>query len=78
LENLKDKEIKKYHHFLQQNQIKFLSINHNLINQKLVEELKDVKIFAWTVNNQSRLKELEKLGVKNFASNIIKPAPKNP
>ncbi len=77
LENLKDKEIKNYHQFLQQNQIKFLSINHNLINQKLVEELKDIKIFAWTVNNQSRLKELEKLGVKNFASNTIKPEPKN-
>jgi glycerophosphoryl diester phosphodiesterase len=76
-EELKDEEIKNYHQFLQKNQIKFLSINHNLINQKLVEELKDITIFAWTVDSELRLKELSNLGIKNLASNTIKPAPKN-
>jgi glycerophosphoryl diester phosphodiesterase len=75
-EELKDGEIKNYHQFLQQNQITFLSINHDLINQKLVEQLKDIMIFAWTVDSGSRLKELETLGIKHFASNTLKP--KNP
>ena len=71
-EKIKDEEIKNYHHFLQENQIKFLSINHNLINQKLIKDLKNITLFAWTVNTKSRLKELRTMGIKNFASDTIK------
>lgn len=59
--------------FLRQNQIKFLSIFHQLIDVKLIKNLSEIEFFAWTVNEQDRLKTLENLGVKNFATDKILP-----
>lgn len=70
-EELPTHQIKNYRQFLQNNQIKFLSINHNLITKELVKELKNITLFAWTVNDLARLRQLEILGVKNFASDKI-------
>lgn len=61
-------------HFLTKNKIKFLSIFHELLNQSFVEKFFDVEVFAWTVNDVSRLKDLQNLGVKNFATDKILPA----
>lgn len=60
--------------FLTKNKIKFLSIFHELLNQSFVEKFSDIEVFAWTVNDISRLKELQNLGVKNFATDKILPA----
>lgn len=68
-----NKEVKILREFLSENKVKFLSINHKLINQDFVKLFSDIEIFAWTVNDQARLKELEKLGIKNFATDKIFP-----
>ncbi len=59
--------------FLDRNNIKYLSILHSLINQNSLAILAGVEIFAWTVNDMQRLKELEALGVTNFATDKITP-----
>ncbi len=60
--------------FLTKNKIKLLSIFHELLNQSFVEKFSDIEVFAWTVNDISRLRELQNLGVKNFATDKILPA----
>ncbi len=57
--------------FLIQNQIKHLSIFHQLLNQRVCDILLGIEIFAWTVNDKNRFEELKKLGIKNFATDII-------
>lgn len=59
--------------FLQLEKISYLSISHELINADSLKKLQNVEIFAWTVNDLERLKELETLGVKNFISDLITP-----
>jgi glycerophosphoryl diester phosphodiesterase len=43
------------------------SIRHNLIDEELIRNLRSdhttSELFAWTVNNQSEIKRLEKLGI---------------
>ncbi len=63
-------QIKALHEFLQKNEIKHLSIFHQLINENFMKIFCDVEIFAWTVNNEKRLRELEAFGVKNFATDL--------
>ena len=63
--------------FLTKNKIKFLSIFHKIIDQKFIKKFSDIEIFAWTVNDLERLKELENLGVRNFATDKIIPDLKN-
>ena len=57
--------------FLIDHKIKFLSINHKLINNELLDFLPEVEFFAWTVNDKDRIIELSKMGVKNFATDEI-------
>lgn len=54
-----------------QNQVKFISIFHELIDADFVKRFSAQEIFAWTVNDVKRLKELEDLGVKYFASDSL-------
>lgn len=62
-----------YHKELQKNHIKFLSIQHEIIDEKFAQIFADINLFAWTVNDMARLQALQKLGVKNFTSDIITP-----
>ena len=66
-------DVKVLRDFLTQNKVKYLSIFHQLLDEKFVADFKDVEIFAWTVNDFARLKELEKIGVRNFATDKIVP-----
>jgi glycerophosphoryl diester phosphodiesterase len=66
-------EIRILRNFLTKNKIKFLSIFHLLIDKNFMKIFYDIKIFAWTVNDLKRLKELEKLGITNFATDKITP-----
>ncbi|MDX2082974.1 MAG: glycerophosphodiester phosphodiesterase [Rickettsiales bacterium] len=59
--------------FLNENNIKFLSIAEHLLSEKLLKIFHDIEIFAWTVNDLARIFELENLGVKNFATDKITP-----
>ncbi len=68
-----EKEINELRQFLTKRKIKFLSTFHELINQNLVQKFSDINFFAWTVNDLKRLKELQNLGVKNFATDKILP-----
>lgn len=71
LEN--QKEIDELRQFLTEEKIRFLSIFHELVDQNFVRKFSDIEIFAWTVNDNLRLKELQNLGVKNFATDKILP-----
>ncbi len=73
-ENLKDRdEINKLGTFLRKNKIKFLSINHELIDKTLIKILSEIELFAWTVNDIKIIKNLANIGVKNFATDKITP-----
>jgi len=73
-EELKNEmQIKSLRDFLTKNNIKFLSIFHKLIDENLVKILADIKFFAWTVNDLKSLERLERLGVKNFATDKLTP-----
>ncbi len=67
-----EKELLK--NFLIDQKIGFLSINHKLIDQQLLNFLPKVEIFAWTVNNKSRIIELLSMGIRNFATDKILPS----
>ena len=68
-----EKEAENLHQFLTRNNVKFLSIFHKLLNQNFVQTFSNIEIFAWTVNDLERLKELEAIGVKNIATDKITP-----
>jgi glycerophosphoryl diester phosphodiesterase len=62
---------KNYYDFLKKNNIKFLSIYHKIIDEKFIKIFSDIELFAWTINDSKRISELTKLGVKNFASDVL-------
>jgi glycerophosphoryl diester phosphodiesterase len=41
------------------------------LNESSVKNLAGVKIFAWTVNDEKRLRELEKLGIVAVATDLL-------
>ena len=53
--------------------IKFLSISHELIDRNLLEKLNNTEFCVWTVNDKERIIYLEKLGIKNFITDKITP-----
>lgn len=63
----------KYLQDLRKNNIGHLSILHKNIDQNFVELAKNIEIFAWTVNDQKRLGQLENLGIKYCTSDVITP-----
>lgn len=71
LENFE--QIKSLREFLNKNDIKFLSIFHQLLDKTFVKIFTNIEIFAWTVNDLQRLGELEVFGVKSFATDKILP-----
>jgi hypothetical protein len=60
-----------------QNEVKFISIFHEFIDADFVKKFSNQEIFAWTVNDAERLKELEALGIKYFASDHLPPSSLN-
>lgn len=59
--------------FLTKNKIKFLSIFYLLLDKNFMKIFYDIEILAWTVNDLKSMKELESLGIKNFATDKITP-----
>ncbi|MBU6339768.1 MAG: hypothetical protein KGQ36_07365, partial [Rickettsiales bacterium] len=74
-EEFKDeKDMESLWKFLNENKIKFLSIFHKLLNENFIKKFKNIEFFAWTVNDLTRLSDLEKLGIMNFATDNITPS----
>jgi glycerophosphoryl diester phosphodiesterase len=74
-ESLKNaREEKNLREFLTKNRVKFLSIFHELIDEKFLKNFADIEIFAWTVNEEKRLEQLARFGVANVASDKIIPS----
>ena len=46
----------------------FLSIFHELIDENFLKTFPHQQIFAWTIKDKSIFNKLQKLGIKNFAS----------
>lgn len=63
----------RYYQDLKKLGVTFLSLNHKNIDEDFVKKFKDITIFAWTVNEEERAKELENMGIKFIASDKIKP-----
>lgn len=57
--------------FLRKNNIKYLSINQELLIGNNIKKLVGVELFAWTIKDKKRFEELKNLGIKNFATNIV-------
>ncbi len=57
--------------FMQKNHIKFLSINHKILDKSSFLDLSNFDLLAWTVNETKRLTELIQMGVRNFATDLI-------
>ncbi len=72
-EDLAPQDFANYYQNLQKNHIKFLSIKHEIIDENFAKIFSDITLFAWTVNDLARLCALQKMGVKNFTSDIITP-----
>lgn len=68
-----EKEAQDLRNFLDKNNVKCLSIFHQLLSKNSVQIFSGIELFAWTVNEMPRLKELESLGVANFATDKITP-----
>jgi glycerophosphoryl diester phosphodiesterase len=62
------KQIPQLLDFIKENNIKFISAYHNLINYDLLQKFNGVEFLAWTVNETPILENLAKIGVKYFAS----------
>jgi len=73
-ERLKTAEkVKILQNFLIENNVKFLSVFHQLIDENFVKAFCGIELFAWTVNDLARIEKLKNLGVKNFATDKITP-----
>jgi glycerophosphoryl diester phosphodiesterase len=58
-------------HFIRCNNISHLSINKTLLNQQNIELIQQYcQIFAWTIKDKQDYFALQKLGIKNFATDI--------
>lgn len=66
-------ELRKFREFLINNNIKYLSVFHELIDKNFVQDFYNFELFAWTVNDLKRLKTLYKMKVKNFATDQLTP-----
>jgi len=72
-EELDKKDFSKYCNLLKKNNIKFLSILHKIIDEDFVKIFSDIEIFAWTVNDLQRIKQLQELGISHFTSDTLTP-----
>jgi hypothetical protein len=56
--------------FIRKNEIKYLSINHELLIEKNLQRLSQIEIMAWTIKNKKRFEELKEWGVRSFATDV--------
>lgn len=73
-QSIKRADLISYHNKLKKNHIKFVSVKHEIVDSNFMEIFSDINCFAWTVNDIERLRELQKLGIKNLTSDNITPA----
>ncbi len=66
----KEENIVELEKFCVREQVRFLSVFHGLIDANFVAKFPHQKIFAWTVNDVKRSRELEALSVENFATDL--------
>ncbi len=57
--------------FIKNNKIYYISIDHQLINQKLVNELEGIEILSWTIIDNKKYNDLRKIGINYFCSDIL-------
>lgn len=67
------KQINELERLFNNKKIKYISIFHELINDKLTQNIAPERIFAWTVNDKKILNKLVNLGILNFATDTIIP-----
>jgi glycerophosphoryl diester phosphodiesterase len=69
----KAQQIPQIYEFVKNNNINFISINYKIIDKNLIDKFQGKEFLAWSVNDQSILDNLGKIGVKYFASDKILP-----
>lgn len=72
-DELRKEDQRQYYEFLKANNLKYCSINHEIIDEDFMKIFSDISIFAWTVNDINRAKFLKKLGVTAIATDDILP-----
>ena len=73
IEKLDQKNYQKFYQQLKENNIYGLSIEHKNINIEFKNIFYDIKIFAWTVNDQKTSNLLAKIGIENIATDKLLP-----
>ena len=73
IEKLNPKDYNKFYQELKEANIYGLSIYHKNINLGFKNIFHDIKVFAWTVDDQKTLNFLEQARVENIASNKLIP-----
>ena len=69
---IKKEDLHQYYKDLKTHKIKILSILFKNIDEDFMDIFHDINLFAWTVNHKSELDYLEKLGVQNIATDVLK------
>jgi len=70
---LKNNDLQSLYKFYTKNKIRHLSVESKIINEKFIKLFKDIKVYAWTVDNKNELERLKKLGIKNICTNLLLP-----
>ncbi len=74
IEELRPKDYQEFYQKLKAANIYGLSIQYKNINSEFKNIFHDIKIFAWTVDDQKTVNFLEQIGVENITSNKLIPA----
>jgi glycerophosphoryl diester phosphodiesterase len=64
-------KITEYYKILKKNKIKYLSIQHDLVDKEIVKSLRNITLFVWTVNEKEEYNRLKKLGIQNICTDKI-------
>lgn len=72
-EKLKDEDYSQFYQTLKSNRIYGLSIQYSNLNAEFKKIFSDIKVFAWTVNDQKIAENLNKIGIENIATDKLKP-----
>ena len=65
------KQFDKLLELLVNNNIKYVSIDHKLLNNEVINKFKNIEFLAWTVNDQESFEYLKSIGIKIFASDCL-------
>ena len=70
---IKNNNLQSLYKFYSKNKIKHLSVESKIIDEKFIKLFKDIKIYAWTVDDKKELDRLKELGIKNICTNLLLP-----